>query len=105
MTRECLAIREGKAPDDWRTFSTRSLLGACLLGQKKYVEAEPLLVSGYEGMKAREAKISATSKVRLKEALERLLQLSEATDRAAEAAGWKQKLAELDNDRVKQTPK
>jgi len=27
------------------------------LGQKKHAEAEPLIVSGYEGLKAREAKI------------------------------------------------
>ena len=51
-------------PDDWRTFNARSLLGGSLLGQKKYAEAEPLLLSGYEGMKQREDKISrATNRV------------------------------------------
>ena len=29
-----------------------SLLGAALAGQKKYAEAEPLLIGGYEGLKA-----------------------------------------------------
>jgi Tetratricopeptide repeat len=57
ILRECLAIREKSQPDAWNTFSTPSLLGGSLLGQKKYAEAEPLIVSGYEGMKAREAKI------------------------------------------------
>jgi len=33
------------------------MLGGSLLGQKKYAEAEPLLLSGYEGMKQREVKI------------------------------------------------
>src|SRR5437899_1032219 len=56
LARECLAIREEKLPNDWSTFVARSLLGACLLGQKKYAEAEPLLLSGYEGMREREAK-------------------------------------------------
>ena len=31
------------------------MLGEALLEQKKYPEAEPLLLSGYEGMKQREA--------------------------------------------------
>ncbi len=34
-----------------------SLLGGALLGQGRYAEAEPLVIGGYEGMKAREAKI------------------------------------------------
>jgi hypothetical protein len=46
-------IREINQPDDWQSFDTRSLLGSALAGQKKFVEAEPLLVSGYEGMKHR----------------------------------------------------
>jgi eukaryotic-like serine/threonine-protein kinase len=90
--RECLAIREAKMPDDWRTFNTRTVLGASLLGRKKYMEAEPLLLSGYEGMKQREDKISAAGKPRLKEALQRLVQLYEATGRPEKAAEWKQKL-------------
>ena len=48
------------------------MLGGALLGQKKYAEAEPLLLAGYEGMKQREAKIPPEGKVRLTEALERL---------------------------------
>ena len=54
VARECLALREKEIPDDWRTFNARSMLGGSLLGQKKYAEAEPLLLSGYEGMKQRE---------------------------------------------------
>ena len=57
VLRECLAIREKAQPDDWSTFNTRSLLGGSLLGQKKFAEAEPLILAGYEGMKAREDKI------------------------------------------------
>ncbi len=33
------------------------MLGGCLLGQKKYAEAEPLLVAGYEGSMQREDQI------------------------------------------------
>ncbi len=91
--RECLAIREKLIPDHWLTFNTRSLLGGSLLGQKKYADAEPLLRSAYQGMRQREATIPAAGKVRLKQALERLVQLYEATGRLEQAVEWKKKLA------------
>jgi serine/threonine protein kinase len=94
--RECLEIREKNIPDDWRTFNVRNLLGAALLGQQKYADAEPLLLSGYEGLKQREAKISAAGKVHLKETVQRLVKLYEATDQADKAAQWKEKLADID---------
>jgi hypothetical protein len=53
-----------------------------------YREAEPLLKSGYEGMKAREKTIPAQGKLRLTEAAERLVQLYEATERKDAAKKW-----------------
>jgi serine/threonine protein kinase len=86
ILRECLDIRERKEPDDWATFNTRSMLGACLLGQGNFAEAETLLLTGFEGMKRREATIPPDAKVRLSDALERLVQLYDATGKPAEAA-------------------
>ena len=37
----------------------RACSDSSLLGQRKYAEAEPLLISGYEGLKAREARLPA----------------------------------------------
>ena len=54
LLRKCLVIREKTQPDLWTTFNTQSLLGGALLGQKKYAEAEPLLLAGYAGMKRRQ---------------------------------------------------
>ena len=96
FARECLALREEKTPDHWLTFNARSLLGGSLLGQHKYAEAEPLLLSGYEGLKEREAKMPVTAKAHPQKALERLVQLYEATGDAEKAAEWKQKLAEFE---------
>ncbi len=45
ILRECLSIREKTQPDEWTTFGTKSMLGGALLGQKKYADAEPLLLS------------------------------------------------------------
>ena len=68
------------------------MLGGVFLGQKKHAEAEPLLVAGYEGMKQREAKIPPPGKVRLTQALERLMQLNEALKKRDEAAKLRKEL-------------
>jgi hypothetical protein len=89
--RQCLAIRQRIQPEDWITFSTRSQLGGSLLGQKKYAEAEPLLLLGYEGLKARQAKILVPQRTRLIEARERVVRLYEAWGKPDKAAEWRKK--------------
>src|SRR5207253_10877930 len=54
---ECLALREKGQPDSWLTFDARTLLGAALAAQKKHAEAATPLLTGYEGMRARQAQI------------------------------------------------
>ncbi len=73
--REALEIRQKANPDAWSTANSRSLLGGVLLSQKKYADAEPLLLKGYEGMKATEKDIPRTAATRLPEALDRLIEL------------------------------
>jgi len=75
-------------PDPWTTFNTQSLLGGALLGQKKYAEAEPLLLAGYEGMKQREKSIPPQGATRIPEALDQLLDLCTATSRPDEVKKW-----------------
>jgi TolA-binding protein len=89
VLREFLATRQKNGSDLWSYFSAQSLLGCSLLGQAKYTDAEPLLVRGYEGMKQREAQIPAGYKAHLSEALERLVQLYDATGQTDEAAKWR----------------
>jgi serine/threonine protein kinase/tetratricopeptide (TPR) repeat protein len=83
---ESLTIRQAKEPDAWTTFNTQSMLGGALLARyavsgdgeeraKFLADAEPLLVAGYEGMKRREASIPPHSSARLREALDRLIEL------------------------------
>lgn len=86
--RECLAIREKTQPDAWQTFNTQSLLGSALLGQKKYADAGPLLLAGYEGMKARAKTIPKAGEVRVPEALDRLIELYTATNKPDEVKKW-----------------
>ena len=58
-----------------------SQLGGVLLGQKKYAEAELLLVKCYEGMKEREEKIPTQGAVRIPESLDRLIEFYTATNK------------------------
>jgi hypothetical protein len=94
--RECLVIREKTQPDDWSTHNSRSMLGGSLLGQNKFAEAEPLILQGYEGLKAREAKIPALRKKLLSEAAARIVKLYEAWSKTDQATMWKAKLGLLD---------
>jgi eukaryotic-like serine/threonine-protein kinase len=95
LYREALAVREKSEPDAWTTFNSKSMLGGALLGQKKYAEAEPLLLAGYQGLKEREATMSPRDKVRVTEAMERLVQLYDALGRKDEAAKWHKELQSL----------
>lgn len=102
LAREALAIRERELPQDWRTFQTRSLLGSIVLAQKKHVDAEALLLSGYEGLKQREAKMRLSHRRCLAEAVQHLVQLYEATGSSEKAAQWKKRLplSEISNRRT-----
>jgi tetratricopeptide (TPR) repeat protein len=95
LLRECLAIRQKTQPEAWTTCNTQSMLGGALLEQKKYAEAEPLLLAGYEGMKKQEAQIPPQGKVRLTEAVQRVVQLYEATGNQPETARWRKVLEAL----------
>jgi hypothetical protein len=88
LLRECLAILEKTQPDAWTTFNTKSMLGDALPGQRKYADAEPLLLKGYDGMKRREKKIPSPGATRIPEALDRLIELSAATNKPDEAKKW-----------------
>ena len=72
-SRECLRLREAKQPGDWTRYDTMSQLGAALTGQKKYAQAEPFLIGGYDGIKARERKVPAPHKKELAAALRRIV--------------------------------
>jgi serine/threonine protein kinase/Tfp pilus assembly protein PilF len=94
--RQALDILAKKEPNGWRIFETRAVLGAALMGQKKYAEAEPLLVQGIEGMSARAGRMPNAS-VRLNEARARLAELYAASGRLDRAAELRKKLEPAKN--------
>jgi serine/threonine protein kinase len=91
--RECLAIRTKGAPDNWVTFHVQALLGGSLLGQKKYAEAEPLLLAAYDGLKQRQKAIPPADLSCFADATKSLVQLYEATGKKDAAEHWRKVLA------------
>lgn len=90
LARETEAIGRTKQPDNWLRFWAESLLGASLAGEKKYEEAEPLLLDGYRGMLARKDLISVPNWRHLDSAHEWIVEMYEGWGKPAKAAGWKQ---------------
>jgi serine/threonine protein kinase/tetratricopeptide (TPR) repeat protein len=107
--RHCLEIWKKRLPhggEFWVTLSrqgaareyafAKCLLGASLLGQKRFKEAEPLLLQSYEGLmlpqEGKEAGPTPFLKRRRVEALGWLVQLYEAWGKPDEVAKWRKEL-------------
>jgi non-specific serine/threonine protein kinase/serine/threonine-protein kinase len=93
--REGLAILEKVSPEGWERFDAMVLLGASLAGQKKYPEAEPPMLSGYEGLKAREPSIPVPNRGCLADAVKRIVALYTAWGKPEKAAEWRSKVKTL----------
>ena len=83
--------RDGE-PNDWAGFIDHR---GSLLGQKKYAEAEPLILSGYEGMKTREASIPTQHMPCLTQAAGRMVKLYEAWGMPDKAAKWRKEVEKM----------
>jgi tetratricopeptide (TPR) repeat protein len=97
LMRECLTIRRQElAPGHWLTGNAMSVLGEALTGQGKFEEAEPLLVEGYERIRARAWQVPYTvHDVRREESIQRLIDLYHAWGKPEQAGRWRSTLAEL----------
>jgi hypothetical protein len=65
---------------------------ASLAGQKKYPEAEVLLLSGYQGTQQRVATIPAFEQIELERAGQWIVQLYRDWGKPRQAAEWQQKI-------------
>jgi tetratricopeptide (TPR) repeat protein len=89
VLRDCLAIRRAKDPGGWQTYDAAELLGEALLRQRKFAEAEPLLIEGYEGLKQRQNNVHPNRKWRVTNALYQVVTLYEQWGKKDEAAKWR----------------
>ena len=70
------------------TISYRVDARGALLGQKKYTDAEPYLLKGYEGLKKRQDTIPTQVKLHIPKAAEPIVQLYEEMGKPDDAAKW-----------------
>jgi len=91
LAREVLEFNRKGQLDDWRRFRAESLLGVTLARQKRYAEAESLLVEGYQGMLARKERMDVVEWYHLNLAREWLVQLYQEWSKSGQAAKWRTK--------------
>jgi tetratricopeptide (TPR) repeat protein len=89
LAREAFEFDQRKQPDNWQRFRAESLLGASLAGQKRFIEAEPMLLEGYQGMLMRKDRMAVPDRYHLDRAHEWLVQLYRAWGRPEKASEWK----------------
>ncbi len=95
VLRECLALREAIVSQadprltKWLIPNTRSMLGEALFGQKKYTEAEPLVVGGAEQLLADHLVIPSTNQGDVQMAIDRVVKLYTTLGNADKAAEWR----------------
>lgn len=87
--RESLGLRQSHlAAGHWQIGSAQSFLGATLVGQGRYEEAEPILLAGYETL----MNDPETNPQRKREVVERLVELYDGWGRGEDAAHWRRRL-------------
>ena len=91
LAREAMEFFHRKLPDDWRQFRAKSLLGASLAGQKKYAEAEPLLLEGYLGMLKRKDQMGDWDWPHIDRTRGWIVQLYHVWGQPAKTAEWRKK--------------
>jgi hypothetical protein len=70
-------------------YDTQSLLGEAMWRQKKYADAEPLLLKGYESLKKMEYFLEPRDEPRIPEAVDRLIELYTVTNKPDEVKKWR----------------
>jgi len=83
--REAAEIRHKVLEGHWLTANADSLLGACLVEEGNYAQAEPLLLKAYHDLRAADS----APAVRRQQARERIVKLYEAWHKPEKAAQWK----------------
>lgn len=93
LLQQCLPTLEKEQPGLSTTFEAQSMLGEALAGQKRYIEAKPLLLQAYERLKRRDRERPSPSHAQpIKEAGKRIVQLYDAMGKPGEADTWRKRV-------------
>ncbi len=91
LARDAAGVDRTKRPESWQRFRAESVLGASLAGQKKFAEAEPLLIAAYEGMDARKERMQVPNRYYLDLARQSIVHLYRALGKRQKVAEWSKK--------------
>jgi tetratricopeptide (TPR) repeat protein len=92
LLREALNSHDKSSPNSWVRYNCQSLLSASLAGQRRYAEAESLLLSGYQGMLLRKTTIPWERRSALNYGAEWILQLYESWGKPDGVVEWRDRL-------------
>jgi eukaryotic-like serine/threonine-protein kinase len=94
LLREALAGFVKARPEFWARYEIESTLGASLMAQGKFVEAEPFLLAGYEGLARLATTIPPVNKASLPQAGSWVVELYRSWGRPKTEAEWREKLSQ-----------
>ncbi len=105
LLRECLALHETNASDNWRRYHVTAMLGQLLVRQneadtagadvEKLKRAESLLLAGLTGMQEREATKSSQNREQLSGIMRSLIKVYTKLGRPADSDAWQVKFDTL----------
>jgi len=93
VARESLAIYERASPADTKRYWVQGILGESLTQQKKYAEAEPLLLAAYENLQQREGSFPSGFLI---ETTGRLAEFYAATGQTQKADEWEKRKSDYE---------
>jgi hypothetical protein len=91
LAREASEWDNKNRTDVWRNYRSKTLLGASLAGQRKFADAEPLLLEGYEGMTARKQKMESDELQEIDRAARWIAGMYDTWGKPDQASKWRQR--------------
>jgi tetratricopeptide (TPR) repeat protein len=91
VLRDAISDFEKASLDIWNRYDAESRLGDSLLGQAKFMEAEPHLITGYNGLLRLQATIPAYYAPEIARAKARIVELYRNWQRPEKLAEWVEK--------------
>lgn len=101
LLRQALASYQKTSPDSFPRYHSQSLLGISLAGQKKFEEAEPAQLAGYQGMVQQAITVPLSKRKAIPEARTQLVSLYEAWGKPEKATQWRAKSSPADSPQKK----
>jgi non-specific serine/threonine protein kinase/serine/threonine-protein kinase len=83
---------EKAMPNGWERYNCQSMLGASIAGQKRYQDAEPLMVAAYEALIQRKSSIPLANVPVIDQAGQRVIQLYRDWGKPEKSAEWTRRI-------------